>query len=388
MKPLVTARGASRALTVLTCAWAGLIAQPSAPLSREGTTFELAGRPATIRKLEALPYVESEFTRRFRFDSADNPKLRELRERYQLDAVVASGRDEFDRQVLLLDWVHQQFKKFGRPSVEARGALEILQAIEAGHTFFCSQYAHVFVSAAASLGWVDRELALRRHQDLPGGGSSEHSTTEIWSNQYRNWVMMDPTAKLYLEKDGVPLNAWEIREEWFRREGRDLVFVVGKERRRYRKSDLPILLGRFDGFGDLTVPADELDKYGFIGFLPNTDLMDAGLDYGNMFIVKDALCDGTRWHVRAAPPNPAVDPYFPINQAAVTLTPSQDGLQVRLQTFTPNFAGYEVQLEGSGWRPAGASYAWRLKPSHNRLEVRVLNRFGVPGSVSTVEVEW
>lgn len=70
-----------------------------------------------------------------------------------------------------------------------------------GHTFFCAQYAQVFVSAAASLGWVDRELALRRHQDPPAGGSTEHSTTEIWSNQHRKWVMMDPTANMH-----IPIN--------------------------------------------------------------------------------------------------------------------------------------------------------------------------------------
>lgn len=200
-------RGPSRILLSLAVAGAAALAQSDSSSLKEGSIIQLAGRSVTVRKVDAVPYVESEFTRRFRFDSADNPKLKELRQRYQLDAVVARGQDEFDRQVLLLDWVHHRFKKFGRPSVEARGALEILQAIDEGHTFFCSQYAHAFVSAAASLGWVDRELALRRHQDPPGGGSSEHSTTEIWSNQYRKWIMMDPTAKMYLEKDGVPLNA-------------------------------------------------------------------------------------------------------------------------------------------------------------------------------------
>lgn len=386
MNPFVSRLAVSRALRVLACSGVGLLAQPVTPSLTEGATFELGGTTATVQKIEALPYVESEYTRRFRFDSADNPKLHQLRQRYQLEAVVAPGRDEFDRQVLLLDWVHHRFTSFGRPTSEARGALEILEAIEEGHTFFCSQYAHVYVSAAASLGWVDRVLALRRHQDPPGGGSSEHSTTEIWSNQYRKWIMMDPTAKMFIEKDGLPLNAWEIRQEWFHRAGRDLVFVVGKERRRYRKSDLPIFLGRFAGFGDLTVPADELDKYGFIGFIPNTDLMDSGLDYARMFIVKDALCDGTRWHVRAAPANPAVDPYFPIHQAAVTLTPAEDNLAVRFQTLTPNFQRYEIRQDGGPWRPTGDRYDWRMDPGVHQLEARAVNRFGVAGPISTIVV--
>ena len=55
------------------------------------------------------------------------------------------------------------------------GALEVLQAIGEGHRFFCTQYGQVLVSAAASLGWVDRPLALRRHQGANrSGGSTEH----------------------------------------------------------------------------------------------------------------------------------------------------------------------------------------------------------------------
>jgi hypothetical protein len=87
----------------------------------------------------------------------------------------------------------------------------------------------------------------------------------------------------------------------------------------YRKSDLPIRLGRFENFGDLTVEPDELDKYGFTAFIPNTNLMDAGYDYGAMFMIKDALCEGTQWHTRKVPANPATDPYFPIGQANLSL---------------------------------------------------------------------
>ena len=76
--------------------------------------------PGRTVKIDAPPYVESEFTRRFTFDSFDNPKLKELREKYNLDEVVAPGKDEFDRQVFLLDWTHRQFKKFGRPSANPR----------------------------------------------------------------------------------------------------------------------------------------------------------------------------------------------------------------------------------------------------------------------------
>lgn len=354
---------------------------------REGATFDAGGRTATLKRLDTLPYVDSEWSRRFRFDSAENPKLKELRERFKLDEVVAPGRDEFEKQLLLLDWAHARFPRFGRPTANPRGALEILKAIDEGHTFFCAQYAQVFASAAASLGWIDRTLALRRHRDTPRSGSSEHTSTEIWSNQHRKWIMMDPTAGMYVQKDGLPLNAFEIRLEWFTREGKDLVFVIGKDRRACRKGDLPVVLGRFEGFGDLTVPADEMEKYGFTGYIPNTDLMDAGPDYGKMFIVKDALCDGTKWHVRALPPDPAKDPYFPLGQAALSLTADGGALTVSLRTLTPNFKEFQVRLDGGPWTASPDRFPWILRPGPNRLEAKSVNRFGVEGPLSAAEVD-
>lgn len=354
---------------------------------REGTQFKLAAETVTITKVSTLPYVESEYTRLFQFDSAENPKLKELRNRYNLTEVIASATNEFDQQILLLDWVHHRFPKFGQPTKTTRGALDILSGIDSGETFFCSQYAQLFASAAASLGWIDRVLALRRHSDAGHSGSTEHSTTEIWSNQHRKWIMLDPTSNMYLEKQGVPLNAFEIRQEWFYNSGRDLTFVIGKDKKRYRKSDLPIFLKKFPGFGELTIDPHELDKYGFIGYIPNTDLMDSGFDYGRMFITKDQLCNGTSWHRRKLPENPEVDPYFPINQAALSLERTGDNLTVRFKTLTPNFKQFEVKLDSSQWHTAGDSFSWEPHAGLNSLEVRSINGFNLPGSTSQLELK-
>lgn len=350
--------------------------------------FRLDAGAANLVHLDALPFVNDEYTRRFRFDSHSNPKLKELRARYRLDEVIAPGTDEFHRQVLLMDWVHHRFRKFGAPSTNVKGALKILGAIEQGHTFFCSHYVHVLVSCAASVGWIARPLALRRHQGAAKvGGSTEHAVTEIWSNQHRKWVMLDPTSNMCLERGGVPLNAWEIREEWFYRDGTNSSFIIGRERKRYKKTDLPIFLRSFAGFGDLAVNPDELDKYGFIGYIPNNDLMDAGEDYARMFIVKDKLCDGTKWHVRQIPANPATDPYFPINQAALDFRVQSGKLSVVLRTLTPNFNRYEVQIDDGEWKPSTDEFVWPIHSGANKLAARTVNQFGITGPVSTAVLE-
>jgi hypothetical protein len=387
MKLLLQRHGTIQQLIALAIICGMANAQDSA-LMKEGDSIDLGGRKATLTKLDMLPYVESEYSRLYKFDSYDNPKLKELCEHYKLDAVIATGKDEFDRQILLNEWTHKQFKKFGAPSSKASGALEVLKAIDEGHTFFCKHYGTVLVSSAASLGWIDRPIALRRHQGAnKHGGSTEHTITEIWSNQYRKWVMLDPTSNMYVEKDGIPLNAYEIRQEWFYNDGKGLSFVVGTERKKYKKSDLPIVLGSFPKFGDLTVDPDEPDKYGFIGFVPNTNLMDAAFDYAKMFIIKDKLCDGTKWHERVYPKDAAIDPYFPINQAALTLTVESAKLKVSVKTMTPNFKEYQVRFDGGVWKSTADIFAWELHAGTNRLEIKAVNQFGIDGPVSTTIIQ-
>jgi len=81
-----------------------------------------------------------------------------------------------------------------------------------------------------------------------------------------------------------------------------LTFVLDKERKEYRKSDMPVFRGRYVGFGDLVLDGGAINPYGFIGYIPNTDLMDRGPDYGGMFISKDKVCEGTKWHTRIGRP--------------------------------------------------------------------------------------
>ena len=356
-------------------------------MRKPGETFRLGNCTVKVKRMDVVPLVENVYSAVHLFDSFENPKLRRLREQEGLDDIVAPGEDEFDRQVLLMDWVFKRFKKFGRPTSKASGALEILKAVDEGNTFFCAHYGKVLVSAAASLGWVDRMLAMKRPAGM-GEGATEHTITEIWSNQHRKWVMLDPTFAMYVEKDGVPLNAYEIRQEWFYADGEGLVFVIGADRKRHTKKDLPIFRGHFPGYGNLRVTASTIHKYAFIGYVPNTNLMDSGPDWGKMFITKDAICDGTKWHIRKNPENPAKDPYFPMNQAALTLSPAGGmKIDVRIRTLTPNFKTFMVRFDGKEWRDCGPALTWVLHGGANSLEAKSVNRFGVEGPVSVAELE-
>ena len=106
-----------------------------------------------------------------------------------------------------------------------------------------------------------------------------------------------------------------------------------------------------------------------------------------MFIVKDQLCDATKWHIRTVPAHPAEDPYFPIGQASLTLLMKDGAIHAVLETLTPNFRTYEVQIDCGPWKPAGTSFLWPVHSGSNRLAARTVNRFGVTGPVSTADVD-
>ncbi|MBN2583647.1 MAG: carbohydrate-binding protein [Planctomycetes bacterium] len=328
---------------------------------KEGEEDTVDGMRAKVTTIDALPYVKNDFSQRYHFENYDNPKLRYLREKYHLDDVVAAGKTEFEKQALLMKWVYEQWD-FGYPRemIPEHGALGILKHSRREHKFYCAHSAAILMAAANSMGWVCRNMAIPRH-----------SFSEIWSNEHKKWVTLDATSNYYPERDGVPLNTYEFRQA---------LLVDHAER---------LLHVRPTDTGLDKKPQDE--KYGqrllFIGYIPNTNYMDRGPDYEKFFITKDELTTG-KWHTRDCPPNPAVDPYFPINQAAVTLTSDANGMEVTLGTMTPNFKEFRVRQDGGPWRTAdGTTFIWKLHEGTNRLEAVSRNKFDVDGPVSTVVIE-
>jgi hypothetical protein len=209
-----------------------------------------------------------------------------------------------------------------------------------------------------------------------GGSSPEHSTTEIWSNQHRKWVMFDPTFDLYVESgDGAPLDSWAIRRDFFYNDAKRLVFVDRRKGTRYRKADV-----------EKPYPAQ---LFAFIGYVPNTNFLDRPPDWSRMFISRtdDEVCRSTKWHVRDRPENPAVDPYFPINQAALSFVPEGQDLKVIIKTMTPNFKEFQIRIDGSPWRDTKDRFTWRLHDGENTLQAKAVNKFGVAGPPSTVTLE-
>ena len=111
--------------------------------------------------------------------------------------------------------------------------------------------------------------------------------------------------------------------------------------------------------------------------------MDGSVNYQEMFISTDSLSNRVKWHTRDNPKDPAIDSYFPVNQADLKFTSSKDGLNVNIRTFTPNFAHYRYRINESKWID-GEPGTWDLTRGINSLEIKTVNAFGVEGVPSRV----
>ncbi len=352
---------------------------------KPGQRLHLGGRDVVVKEMTALPLVKNWCSERYKFDCFDSEDLKTLRKQEKLDAVTAKGRTEFQKQVLLLDWAYKRFKLFGSPTKkEARGKpLEIVKAIDQGHAFDCGYYATLLRTALKSCGYVARGIGLKGAKS--DGNGTEHGVVEVWSNDYRKWIVLDPTLNVYFKKGGVPLNAYEIRQEWFYNDGKALEIIIGAEGNTHTKADLPIARGTHKGFGTLKIKPESIGKFLYIAYTPVRP--DGKPDYGQMFIIKDKLCEGVKYHTRRNPEKPAEEPYFPVQQAALKLTPAGGAkIAVGVDTLTPDFETYRWRIDNGKWTD-GKPGAWTLHKGTNTLEVRSVNKFGVAGRPSKVVLE-
>ena len=172
--------------------------------------------------------VKAKEMNRYTWESFSHPKLQVLRKQYHLENVVSLGSSEYEQQLLLKNWVCRTLPH-GKPSKDylTLSAIDILEDALAGeHFFWCTQFAQVFVQCATALGWYARKVSIDwdHEQDEE---DRHHGINDIWSNQYKKWYSVDSQNNVNFEKDGIPLNANEIRNEYLRNKGADLVGVIG-----------------------------------------------------------------------------------------------------------------------------------------------------------------
>ena len=357
--------------------------------ARLSTAGQAAGCEVAKAEERFPEVVKSQIT--FRTLPYSDSILTELRERYHLRDVIAGARDELDAQFRLKHWVWTKIEN-GTPTVEVNNALDILEQAAAGKKFWCSYFAITYTQCALALGWQARKIALDHYHEPGGVRSRHHGAAEVWSNQLGKWLYMDSQSDMHFEKNGTPLNAWEVRSEWLANGGKDIDHVVGVPPDTVHKN--PAIV-----WWDLR---DEDETALFFWLIYTDEYATWEKDSPSKFIFpQDSANAGKTWYQNAGgdslrlhtgylndlfyPTERLGDVYFTVGVVAADITVADgDSLVLSLDTVLPDFNRYEVSFGDGPWQPVAdlAALTWPLVKGENRLTLRTVNGAGVTGPVS------
>jgi hypothetical protein len=350
-----------------------------------------------------------------------SPRLKLLREKYQLDKVIAPGKTEMEQLMLLRFWVRNQCHRgwAGHPAlwIPPWDSLLILESRDRPDCLvMCTHYSCMFTQCCLALGWNARHCIL-----------DHHCVSEVWVDQHRKWVMMDTgnsaeraDVGLHFERGGVPLSARELQAV-YDGEKSDRIQVCftparlsGQIAALCRPAPIPKVkpLPRPD-----VIPLAELKKYPVCqinnyrryAFPPRnnflTTLYPGELEHGYSNYFYDGYC----W-VGDSMDDPAISPEYSrhlspgrpqdidwdLNWVRIHLsqTARAGELQVDVEEHVPNLARLEKNTSESdkdvkeAWQRAEARFVWKLKPGTNLLRIRGVNHWGRGGQPSQVCVEW
>lgn len=327
------------------------------------------------------------------FEDYHNPRLKRLRDAYQLEKVVADEPNEFRRILKLRHWVHKRWH-FDFHQDFKGDAFAILEKAKTGCGFNCAHSMTVQHAVMSSMGYVSRYVHVdRNHEDL--GMSRHHGVNEVWSNDFAKWVMLDAQYDCHFERDGIPLSALELHEAVRANGGQGIVLVRGVERR-----EVPMAPRTGPQPHEATIYS-----YWWVCYpqQQNPFSQPHFAARERLIIFDNEAFRTTTWY--RGPAN-ALRKHFAYEAKAfvaagdrsqIEWTPGVadlrahcvafDELEVDIRSATPNFECYIVRINEDGPRRCEENrLRWKLRPGCNTLEVRCRNLFGIDGPPVTARV--
>ena len=193
-------------------------------------------------------------------------------------------------------------------------------------------------------------------------GSSHHGVAEVWSNQFRKWVVIDAQSNVHFEMAGIPLSAWEIRAEWLNDGGKLVDHVVGVPPKAVKKNPAIVFWDHTEDetaiyfwmYLENRLMAAQRDTDGPPQLIFPQDEANAGLIW---YQNGDPESKGSELHQgylrnRFLPTRRIEDVYWTVGIVEATITGvTQGSIQFSLDSYCPNRTGYEVSLDGVRWQP-------------------------------------
>jgi hypothetical protein len=345
--------------------------------------------PMSLVPTDNPPFVEN--TAFSSFEDLSSPKFKALKEKYQLDTLFHGEEDEFKRMLLLRDWIRKviQISDFEESYPGDDFAEGILDAALQGHGFHCGHYMVVQNAVMNSYGYVTR--CLGAGPGVKGGPDGHHGINEIWSNKFHKWFLSDAKYNHHFEKNGVPLSALEVRDEYIKNQAADIVMVKGplrlamesdgevnakgelvdKKKERYAQTytwiEWESVNNRFTEWPDNSDTLAWLNMYADEYFKTNTWIWDGRPHWayksGHMILISD------RSAIEWTP-----------NTIKTEVTIEGEVASIALTSNTPNLRTYQLKETSDGeWKDIPNPVSVALRKEGSEFLFRSINLADVPG---------
>jgi hypothetical protein len=349
------------------------------------------GHAMQLRAYENARIIRSTFS--FRYQPHDEPHLQLLAQRYGLLDIVRSAHTEFEGMVKLRHWARSQFARDDyQPLMTRFDALEILERGYRDHgeaytpqKFYdpCKFFPLLLSQALLSVGYQARLMSVN------------HGMVEIWSNQFRKWVLFDAELDQHFERDGVPMNMVDLGREYaaFGPASPHVRIVrsarlAGAENptRVHLKLEAmtpPMVLPWFKGAVVLVERRNDWITNEYFPGHPSR-----GERNSLVFCPSGQDCPAFENRLRPQTTRES-DFNWSLNETEILAgrTPSDSALSLGFRTVTPNFDHFEIVQDTSPLVTKSATFTWQLHSGTNTLEVRSVNANGIRGIPSTVSVQ-
>jgi len=319
-----------------------------------------------------------------------SPKFNHLIEKYQLDTIFHGETNEFKRILLLRHWIKSEIKieDFGDPYPGGGYVEKILDAALKGQGFHCGHFLKVQNAIMNAYGYVTRTLGAG--PGVKGGPDGHHGINEIWLNDYNKWFLSDAKYDHHFEKNGIPLSALEIRDEYLKNKAADIIMVKGPER-------IPIDVDPETG----TSKERSAQTYTWVEFHGHNDMFTVWPDYKQTIIMYDDDFYRNHIWIRNGKPNWTYDhPEFlklvqdrnaiewTPNTIASKVTIKGNKATIELVSDTPNLKEYQMkELPSETWKKVDKQIDIKLKKKKYELVFRIMNLAGVTGPEHRVVID-
>jgi hypothetical protein len=344
----------------------------------------------------------------FIYQDMTHLKVRKLADHMVLAGMMKSAKTELDLIASISDWANRQWGHTQPIPYPTWDALEILEKSEKGDAFWCTFKAALFVQGCNAAGLTARMLGINPFD------TAAHTVTEVYSNQYRKWMLVDPWMNCWFERDGVPMSALEVHKARGKLDGVFMHFGPGGRGTEYwdlkagtiqklqysnariAASEDPAkgLLNMYDDYrivlrNDQTVHPQSKENIDVDGFMVPYNSR-GGEWWGPQLHWVD---DFTPPQITCWNSGELSDFQWPLNEVKVdfrmTSVPGATCvLEAKFSTLTPSFDRYRLAVDGKTIPIDGDVFVWKLAKGTNSLTIASVNAVGREGFPSEFVIEY